>query len=194
MSDTIRSFIAVELERPLQEALHRVQERLQGCQPDVKWVSPANIHLTLKFLGEVPSTTIQDIIKQLPAFVAGIPPFKLTLCTVGAFPRISQPRVIWAGGSEDRAQSMLRLAEAIEKGTKPLGFQRGKKKFTAHVTLGRVRSTKNIKPLAEMLTHCVIPDGLTQTVQSVSLFKSTLTPQGPIYDVLSTAALPDSPR
>ncbi|MFA5260885.1 MAG: RNA 2',3'-cyclic phosphodiesterase [Candidatus Omnitrophota bacterium] len=188
-SDTIRSFIAVELDKTLQAGLHQIQEHLQTCHPDVKWVKPDDIHLTLKFLGDVPVTTIQTIIKQLPSFVAGIRPFELILNTVGAFPRIKQPRVIWAGVPEGQAHPILQLAEAIEKGARDLGFEKENKTFTAHVTMGRVRSTKNIKPLAEMLAQCEIPDTLTQTVQSVSLLKSTLKPQGPVYEVLSTTML-----
>ena len=189
MPETIRSFIAVELDKALRDVLHQIQEHLQTCHPDVTWVKPSNIHMTLKFLGEAPVMSIQTIIERLPSFVADIRPFEMSLSTVGAFPRIKQPRVIWVGIPEEHARFMSQLAEAIERGINPLGFKKEKKNFTAHVTIGRVRSTKNIKPLAEMLAHCGVPGGLTQKVQAVSLFKSTLTPQGPIYNVLSTATL-----
>lgn len=189
MSDTIRSFIAIELNKTLQEGLHQIQRHLQTCHPDVKWVDPTNIHLTLKFLGDVPLLTIQTIVEQLPSWVTGICPFQIALNMVGAFPRVKQPRVIWAGVPESHAQSIGQLADAIEKGVQILGFEKERKTFIAHVTIGRVRSGKNIKALAEMLVQHKIPHIPSQTVRSVSLFRSTLTPQGPIYEMLSKVML-----
>ncbi|HPB67698.1 MAG TPA: RNA 2',3'-cyclic phosphodiesterase [Candidatus Omnitrophota bacterium] len=187
--DTIRSFIAVELQKPVQDALQKIQEQLKTCHPDVKWVKPANIHLTLKFLGEAPGARIQTVKDQLPSWVAGVSPFSITLNTLGAFPHIRQPRVIWAGLQEGPSSPLFLLAGTIEKETHRLGFAQEKKAFTAHVTIGRIRSAHNIKPLAEILAQCKVPANLTQTVQSVSLLKSTLTPQGPIYDIVSTVSL-----
>ncbi len=188
-SDTIRTFIAVELNKPVQDELQKIQEQLKTCHPDVKWVKPANIHLTLKFLGEAPIAKIEMIKDQLPSWVAGISPFSITLDTLGAFPHIRQPRVIWAGIQEEPSSPLFLLTGTIEKETRRLGFAKEKKAFTAHITIGRVRSAKNIKPLAKILAQCKVPANLTQPVQSISLLKSTLTPQGPIYDILSTVSL-----
>ncbi len=188
MNETLRSFIAIELDKSIQTHLHDVQEDMQRHIPDIRWVKPGNIHLTLKFLGEVSLPILQSIKEQLPSYVEKIRPFDFTLDTVGAFPRTKHPRVIWVGVSKDNSLLLSELAAEVEQGLKPLGFKKEKRPFTAHITIGRVRSTNHIFP-AETISRVQIPPGLKQPVKMITLFKSTLTPQGPIYEALSNAPL-----
>ena len=183
----MRAFIAVELDDGVRGKIADIQENLRKADADIKWVKPSQIHITLRFFKDISDKKVRAITKDLPSFLAGLSSFDIDITQVGAFPKIKHPRVLWLGiNNEDQLKD---LAVRVENGLCRLGFPKEERAFSAHITLGRVRSPKNLTRLSEALKHYCVPTGLTQTIQHVTFFQSTLTSEGPVYDVLKKACL-----
>ena len=138
----MRSFIALEMPPEVKEFAAGLIKELRPSGADVKWVEPANLHLTLKFLGEVDPGVTADIITALDSACAGRHALGLNAAGCGAFPNARAPKVVWLGlgGQTDLVAQMAR---AVETALEPLGFEAEKRAFKPHLTLGRVR-----RPLA----------------------------------------------
>jgi 2'-5' RNA ligase len=186
----MRTFIAIELPQEIKSALSNIQAELKQAHADVKWVKPENIHLTLKFLGEIDETLVEKICAILEDIARQNTPFNLSLSDLGAFPKLNYPRVIWIGVTND--QPVVKIAEEIEKEAVEIGLPSESRPFSSHITVGRVRSGLNRGALIEKLNFLkknFPPSKLEFKVHSLTLFKSTLTPSGPIYEALSTYPL-----
>lgn len=188
----MRTFIAIELSDDIRDALAQAQSHLRYAGADVKWVEKHNIHLTLKFLGEISEEKAAEVAAVLDRVGVVTPSFELTTDGVGVFPTMDYPKVIWVGadkGAREAAALALKIDEALEK----IGFEKEKRPFAAHLTIGRVRSGKNKAALVEKIRSSQGPvassRGPGQRISSVMLFKSTLTPQGSIYTKLHEAKL-----
>ena len=186
----MRTFIAVELDKNIKEALSKIQLELEKADADAKWVSAQNIHLTLKFLGEVKEEKIPKIIQCLKETADATADFQIEIRGAGAFPGAKSPRVIWAGISKGK-EELLRLAGLIEDGLVKLKFPKEERKLCAHITIGRVKSPKNKDALSKAIAQLQLSP-LLQQVKSITLFKSTLTPKGPLYEKLSEEKLKKS--
>lgn len=185
--DSLRTFIAVELDKQIIEELTQALNLFKSTQADVKWVNPPNAHITLKFLGEVQEQKIEKISQIIKESSCGFKPFVLTLQSLGAFPTLNSPRVIWIGAvSQDNI--LEKLAETIEINLVSLHFPKEKRGFKSHITIGRVRSNKNKAELINLLRNLEIAKK-EMLVKTVTLFKSTLSPKGSIYERLSVASL-----
>lgn len=187
----MRLFVAVHLPQEIRERLALVQERLRRAQADVSWVKPANLHITLKFLGETEPKRLERIGPVLAEAARNVTPFSLAVAGVGAFGgRI--PRVVWVGVREGTAP-LEALAGAVESGLARLGFPKEKRGFTAHFTLGRVRSPRNAEALlAAIRDEPTEPLG-TVLVERFVLMQSELDPGGSIYTALERFPL-DQPE
>jgi 2'-5' RNA ligase len=183
MPETLRTFIAVELTGEIRTVLEDIQNRLKTFHADVKWVEPQNIHLTLKFLGDVKSKDIPLLTETLTAALKGTTPIPTELAELGAFPDLRRPRVLWAG-LKDEDGRIAQLAAAIEEVLGKIGYKKEPRDFKAHVTLGRMRSLKNIAPLVKELQEYRFPRTFPQVIAGITLFKSTLTSSGPLYEIL----------
>lgn len=184
----MRTFIAIELPKETKDTLAKLQERLKAAGADVKWVKPDHIHLTLKFLGEVNDKKLDKIKSVLADVAKENPAFQIEINSAGAFPNLSSPRVIWVGADKGDNETKKIAAELEEKIAREAGIPKEKRPFSSHITLGRVRSNTN----REKLTQEIQKIGDTSPIFSVSkiiLFKSTLTPNGPIYEALKEASL-----
>ena len=179
----MRTFIAVALNENLKEVIRKIQDDFKLLPCDIKWVKPQNAHLTIKFLGNIDAEQLETIKENLPRVVKDFHPIDTELTCLGAFPKIERPRVIWMG-LKDTEQKIETLAQSTEKALSQIGFESEERSFRSHITLGRIRSGKNTLLLSEKLKKYSLPQGMTQTVETLILFKSTLTPQGPIYEVL----------
>jgi len=188
MEKSIRSFIAIGLDRENQDRLANIQDKLKECGARVRWVKPGNIHLTLKFLGNISSTKVDKIINLLPELYNDTSPFDFTITHLGAFPKISRPNVIWAG-VEHNADKLTALASTLEHAMVSLGFPKERKKFSPHITIGRVKQFKNLTPLSEGLQTLQIRPPLQQKSIIITLYESTLTGQGPVYTALKHLSL-----
>ena len=186
----MRTFIAIELPQEIKSALSNIQAELKQAHADVKWVKPENIHLTLKFLGEIDETLVEKICAILEGIARQNTPFNLSLSNLGAFPKLNYPRVIWIGVTND--QPVVKIAQEIEKEAVEIGLPRESRPFSSHITLGRVRSALNRGALIEKLIFLkknFPPSNLEFKVHSLTLFKSTLTPSGPIYEIIHSYPL-----
>lgn len=182
--ETLRSFIAIELEEEIREKIARLEEQLKrDSQADVKWVKKENLHLTLKFLGNISLLSLNDVYKEIKSAVAQQSPFEIDFKELGAFPSLKAPRVIWLGVDKGR-EEVKKLSSLIEEGLSKLGFEREGKEFRAHLTLGRVRSAKNKDRLVESLERVKVEGFGSTWVEKITLMESTLTREGPIYTPL----------
>ena len=185
--ESIRTFIALELAPEIQKHLGQIQAELKKSGADVKWVDPSRIHLTLKFLGNLSLKLLEEIKVIIDQLAREHKRFELKVSRVGAFPKVEYPRVIWVG-IEGGSEQALRLAENLEQQLIHLGFLKEKRPVKAHLTLGRVRSARNRTQLKELLLSVTFPEK-TMLAEVLTLFKSTLTPQGAIYQPLHEARL-----
>lgn len=186
----MRTFIAIELSTTIRDSLAQIQSHLKYAGADVKWVEKNNIHLTLKFLGEVDEARCANVKSALDEIAAGSKPFEISLKDIGAFPNIDYPRVIWVGldkGAKESTELAVKIDDALSK----LGFQKETRPFAAHLTLGRVRSPKNKQALKDKITGYELRVTGYEKVVSVYLFQSTLTPKGSIYTKLHEAKFAD---
>lgn len=178
----IRCFIAIELPDELKNNIGFYMKNLISTGADVKWVVPQNLHLTLKFLGSTPEEKIADIIRQLAAITKSHDKFSLYFSGTGVFPNIKSPRVVWIGIKDSDA--IVKLQKDIESAMADLGFEKEERRYTPHLTLGRVRSFKNKDPLINQLATLKDADFGKIVVVSVALMKSELKPGGAVYQRL----------
>jgi RNA 2',3'-cyclic 3'-phosphodiesterase len=183
----MRLFVAVNLPAEIRERLATVQDRLRHIQADVSWVRPENLHVTLKFLGETEEKRLPSIRLALAEVSRAVSPFSMEVVGVGSFGgRV--PRVIWVG-VQDGAQSLVDLARQVENALARLGFPKEKREFTAHLTLGRVRSPRNAEGLLAGLQEGRGEEFGTFAARAFELMQSELRPSGSIYTVLERCSL-----
>jgi RNA 2',3'-cyclic 3'-phosphodiesterase len=159
--------------------------RLRDVAPDVAWVADANLHVTLKFLGQVDPARIPEIADAIGKAASRTPAFELDVRGLGAFPSTSRPRVIWAGLEAPRA--LAALAGDVDTALAALGLPRESRPFAAHVTLGRVREPGRHTGLAVALARPA--DVGRVAVSRLSLMRSELSPRGASYTELTSITL-----
>jgi 2'-5' RNA ligase len=137
----MRAFVAIEMTEPIREALAALLVELRRVDAPVKWVEPQNIHLTLKFLGEVPDESVPKAGEILRQCVAGVAPFALEVKGAGGFPNLKRPRVIFVGAL-DQPPTSAGLAGRLNEQMAALGVEREDRAFQNHITLGRVRESR----------------------------------------------------
>jgi len=184
----MRCFVAVALPPAVKTLLVRVQEELRRADGHVKWVEEENLHLSLKFLGDLDEDAVAKLKGSLSIESLQWPRMELTYEGIGTFPERGVPRVIWAGCSGDLPK-LAALAGAIERCAEQVGVARERHPFAAHLTLGRVKSDRNVKRLLAAIDHQRrVPLG-KDDVKEFVLYKSTLTDKAPIYEVIATFPL-----
>jgi 2'-5' RNA ligase len=179
--NTIRAFIAIKVPEEIQEKLKGIQEKLKQSETQVSWVKPGNIHLTLKFLGDITETQIPDIITSLKESVKAVSPFQLQVGYAGAFPNVRFPRVVWIGVTDDEDKSLKTFHDDLETRLVQLGFKKEGGRFQPHLTLGRVRSQKNRSNLLRAIESMVNIWVGEIPVDAVYLIRSELKPTGSEY-------------
>ncbi|WP_455364338.1 RNA 2',3'-cyclic phosphodiesterase [[Eubacterium] cellulosolvens] len=178
----VRSFIAVEVDDALiLDKICQVQQTLRDCGADLKTVKRENIHLTLRFLGEIGEGGVSEIIELLKE--VNFKPFELSLKGVGVFPNQRYIRVIWLGLKQGEKE-LGEIASLIEQRLRTLRFPADNKRFSPHLTIARVRSKRNNDNLIPYLQEWKDRDFGQQLVNTIHLKKSVLTPLGPIYSTL----------
>lgn len=195
MNTMLRLFIAIELDATIRQALARTQAAVQAELPAqaVRWVPPANSHLTLKFLGDTPAQQVEPVAAALQAAAAGFAPFELAVSGFGCFPHVRSPRVMWVG-VEPLPRSLLGLQRALDLQLSRLGFAREERAFAPHLTIGRVQ--ENLAPgrrqaLADALAGVAVGALGTMPVHEATLFRSEFTARGMVYAALAQARLTD---
>lgn len=183
----IRTFIALDLPVKLQGSLEALQKELQRTDAPVSWVKPDRIHLTLKFLGDVPPGRIADIQAQLAEIAVHTQPFRLQAAGCGAFPTLQQMRVVWVGLKGD-IPSLRDVQQRVEEAMAALDFKREDRPFKAHLTLGRVKGRQRLRVLQEALLARQAFEAEDFDVTELVLYKSELRPERARYTPLFRAA------
>jgi 2'-5' RNA ligase len=201
----IRAFIAIEMDPSLLSSITQIQKELKTVSRNVRWVKPENIHLTLKFLGDVKMKSIPTVQEALAASLRETRIFQLSLGEPGFFPDNKHPRVVWVGLKAGQKETQA-ITQKIDDGLTEIGFPKEERDFKAHLTIGRFKSTRLEEAFLNKLGTLKTGGGnfdvgiqtrgesrggpqTSQTVREVSLFKSTLTSQGPIYEKLYACPL-----
>ncbi len=191
----LRAFIAIELSADIRQAISTqsavMQARLKGC---VRWVPASNIHLTLKFLGDVAPSNVEMLKQSLQAEASQHPVFDLSVSGLGAFPNARHARVIWVG--IQAPATLNRIQHAIESACARLGYPAEERPFSPHLTIGRIReqvSTSESQAIRTVLETTRVGELGAMRVETVHLFKSDLQPSGAIYTSLHSAPLTTIP-
>jgi 2'-5' RNA ligase len=182
VSEPIRSFVAFDMDsESVLARLTAVQAQLARTGADLKVVEPKNIHITVRFLGNVTAKTVEEIYGGMKSveFV----PFDVKICGVGAFPDARYPRVVWAGMTEG-ADKLRGIFSQLEPHLRSLGFAPDPKGFSPHLTIARVRSGRNKAELAKFISENAGYEFGAVRAACLRLKKSDLTPKGPIYSTL----------
>ena len=182
----LRVFTAIDISSEVRAAALRLIERLRGAPVKVTWTKAANLHYTLKFLGDVQAEKTVDICRAVKEAVNPFSPFEIVAAGAGAFPSLSHLQTLWLGVG-DGAEQMELLFQAVERLLEPLGFAREHRRFAPHLTLGRVRggSPAGFKELGDLIRKQADFDAGAMNVSSVTVFSSVLRADGPTYNVLS---------
>jgi RNA 2',3'-cyclic 3'-phosphodiesterase len=186
----IRTFIALELSKPIRDKVLTLQESLARSGVDVKWVEAENLHLTLLFLGEVDDRDLPKVCKVVAEGCQKHAPFTMAIENVGGFPNARRPRILWVGVSEG-TREVVALHDTLEEKLLDLGcYRREERQYTPHLTLGRVKKEESsTDELAALLAKKAEWHGGEVAVREVLVMSSELTSQGPVYAVLSRAKL-----
>ncbi|MCJ7624210.1 MAG: RNA 2',3'-cyclic phosphodiesterase [Anaerolineaceae bacterium] len=186
-----RSFIAIELTAFIQKRIENAIQEIKKDIPDVfRWAPPKNIHLTLKFLGNVPNTNIVTLSQMLNSQVNRRKSFDLRIGNIGVFPGMNKPRIIWIG--VDAPKELFEIQLGIETETAKSGFKSENRAFHPHLTIGRIKrdiSHQKISLAAANIADLQIGILGTMTVESIHLFQSELKPTGAEYKSLFSAGL-----
>jgi len=190
--EQIRSFIAIELPREIKLAIASLQDKLKasGGAP-VRWVDPGNIHLTLKFLGDIDTGITGRIAVVLEEAARGTHPFKVEVSGLGVFPNPRRVQVVWVGLTGE-LEKLGQLQKRIEDGLVPLGFPAEGRAFTPHLTLARVRDyagPDERQKLGQLIEKTEFDAKYAIKVNTVQLMRSQLTREGPVYTRISTIEL-----
>jgi 2'-5' RNA ligase len=183
MPQSIRTFIALELPPAVISLLHKVQQDLKRMNIRARWVRPENIHITLKFLGDINPGDIDKIGAAMTAAAIEFPPVTLTVRGIGVFPGIKRPRVIWVGLGGD-IRSLLSLQSRLEQELAGAGFPKDKRSFKAHLTLGRIKQSAGPAVSRQMISEYATLSSDEFSCNQVILLKSDLKPAGAVYSKL----------
>lgn len=193
--EAIRAFIAVELPEDVRRQLDVLEKQIQaragaaGLRA-IRWVPTSNMHLTLKFLGEVSTANLEALGRMMQSEAARHHPFEMRVGGLGAFPNIHRPRVIWAG--TQAPDTLVQLQKAIDGGARQLGYPEEERPFSPHLTLGRI--AQNARPaevtqVAEAMAQMTVGELGRFPVDRIHLFRSDLRPSGAVYTSLYVYAL-----
>lgn len=184
----MRAFIAIEMPASVRAAIERVQAQLKQNGFKVRWVRVQNIHLTLKFLGDIKTAEIEKIAAALGAAAKAFPPILLQPKGIGVFPGISRARVIWVG-LQGRMDLLFGLHKSLAERLALIGFPIEKRPFKGHLTLGRVKGKLEPNRLTAALKRCRNFATEPFEAERIILFKSDLKPTGAEYTQLTSAGL-----
>ncbi len=173
----MRTFIAIDLPKDVRDYLFDLQRKIKGAK--VNWVAKKNIHLSLKFLGEINETKLGELKNELKSIK--LKPFKVKLHKIGFFPAESSPRVIWVDLKPET--NIVGIQKQVDATT--LSVSAADTRFQTHVTLGRVKEIKNKKEFKDSIENIKI-DPLEFEIKEFKLFKSILSKDGPTYEVIDT--------
>ena len=188
----IRTFIALDFPLSILDSIEQQTKRLRQTLGNevIRWVLTHNLHLTLKFLGNIPVSHLEFLKQMLAQATDSITQFDLQIGGIGSFPNSNRPRVLWVG---IHAPALLsNLQKAIEEGAKRLGYEKEERPFSPHLTLGRVRQGldgKDLQKISNALSSIQLGKIGIARVDSVHIYKSDLNSEGSVYTKLFSTPL-----
>lgn len=189
MKQQVRTFVAVEIDSEVRRAAADLVRELSSSGAGVKWVDMDNMHLTLKFLGDVDMRDMAEVCRTVQDAAANVAAFDFTIAGAGAFPTIDRPRTVWLGVAEG-AERLIALQDQIDRALKKIGYPAEARGFKPHLTLGRVkRPGPELAELTASLKNWADFEVGRTRIGHVTVFSSQLAPEGPIYHVLASAPL-----
>ncbi len=183
----MRLFVAIELTDVVREALKEVQSALERSCKDVRWVRAEQMHLTVKFLGEVPDGEVPRVAEAVARSAARTAPFELELTECGCFPPRGPARIVWVG-AQDGLGALHKCVDAVENELEGVGFPKELRAFSPHLTVGRVKEGRSDSGVRSA-TEGVKVKRVGQPVRELALMSSVLSPRGPLYSVVSRLKL-----
>lgn len=199
MAEETRTFVALQLPTPLRAEIEQLLNLLRRdrSRDPVRWVAPANLHLTLRFIGDIALASVAAISTQLQS-LATHSPFSLDMGGIGYFPNEQKPQVVWLGLHGRGLAELHRLQQGVDAALKRAGAAPAAdtRPFSPHITLGLVDARKVQARELTMLHHRVkalaVEEVASWLVSDLSLMDSTRTPSGPLYSALRTVYLAGS--
>lgn len=178
----IRCFLALYADAAAREAMSSVITCLRAQNGGIRWERPGQVHITARFLGDVPRERVPDLERALRDRLASVPAFDSAIDTIGAFPNLRRPRIIWLGCS--RPHPVLHAVhDACEEACAELGLARDDKAFTPHFTVGRVRESSDVRHLDTEIAACSFPP-IRAHFLALRIMRSTLAPGGAVHEEL----------
>ena len=189
----MRLFLAIPVREEIIESVGKGIDRLRETRAAVRWVKPEGVHLTVRFLGETAEDRVDTLIEVISSVCGTFHPFPLWVEGLGAYPDIRRPRVIWAGVRETSGV-LARLGAATEKVVTEVGWEKEKRGFSPHITLGRVKGSINLPRLTEAMRSLADEHWGDQEVEDLVLFRSRLKPEGAVYEIVHRFCLGKIPE
>ncbi|MCD6163401.1 MAG: RNA 2',3'-cyclic phosphodiesterase [candidate division Zixibacteria bacterium] len=183
----IRTFIAVKIPDALKREVDKLIVGLKPHADGVRWVKAANLHFTIRFLGDIESDSISNLENILAENLKNIKPFSIKLSSLGCFPNIRRPRVVWVGAAGDM-DDLKELAYQVESACRQGGFGKSDKPFSAHLTIGRIKYPKGLEAFIDELQETEFESDVFE-VSEVVVFKSDLSRRGPTYTPMIVVGL-----
>ena len=188
----VRSFIAIPVP---DEGIQALQAVVHDFDPEIgrhmRWVRPEGIHLTLKFMGNIPAGMVDRVLADLPTVTAKFSPFKVGISGFGAFPNLRQPRVLWAGLDGDLVM-LASMQLAVDDAVGNLGLPKEQRDFSPHLTLGRVRrevTDGQLRKIGEVVSAANLADSPSWTASAVNLMRTELDPAGSRHYLVGSATI-----
>jgi 2'-5' RNA ligase len=188
MTKTIRTFIALEIPGTIISKIRELQDGIKAYGLKIRWVRAENIHLTLKFLGDVEEIKIKKIAKAVFKTVEGHSPISIKAKGIGVFPGIRRPRVLWVGLA-GQLEALVGLQQTLDENLIMLGFSREERPFKGHLTMGRMKDKIDVKKLGDALMAFRSFESETFTADQIILYKSELKASGAVYTELASASI-----
>lgn len=188
MQDAIRLFIAIQISEDVRDKLSKFVDALKKFNDKITWTAPENIHLTMKFFGDVPIKDVETVKGIMSDAVKKYSPFEISVKGAGVFPNEKNPRVIWAGVEKGK-DVVGKIYTDLGEGLAAAGFSKEERKFTPHLTVGRVKYIKDLNGFSQLISEHKEDLFGNVNVEDIELVKSKLTPKGSIYETIHKARL-----
>jgi RNA 2',3'-cyclic 3'-phosphodiesterase len=188
MQAAIRAFIAIALPVHIVRYVEALQNHLKASGLKLSWVRPQNIHLTLKFLGEIEPSLVEDAVTAMQSAVRENAPFELTVQGVGVFPTVRRPRVLWVGVG-GQTDGLVDLHRCLDDALAAAGFARETRPFKAHLTLARIKGGVAPQQLIRAMEDSGREPPRSMPVEEIALFQSRLQSTGAVYTLLARGRL-----
>ena len=177
----MRLFLAIPIDKQILDTLAGVVDKLRGSRGPVRWVRPEGMHLTLKFLGDTAEDRVEPLVRAVTEICQNVVPFPISVTGAGAYPNLRRPRVLWAGVVEN-SHTLKRLVKSVEEETEKLDWEREKRGFSPHITIGRIKGNMNIARLTTAVKEIKDEHWGDQEVGELVLYSSKLQPGGAVYE------------